>query len=267
MNIRLLTLNCYSLPFYPDTRSRLKTLARELQGRNLDVVLFQEIHLWGYAHLLAHSLPDFPHAVTASYLYTPKGGLLTLSRLPVLAKHFYLFDKRGRWFSPGLADWMLHKGVLCAEIVQDGMPMVIINTHLVANYSNNWSSGNHYTRHQRAELVQLGHILKEIELHKLVFIAGDFNMPTDAQIYQEFLAATGLFDPLAEDPKPTYRPMSFLPDSYAQPLDHVLIRAPAGTPVEVSAQIVFDQPVELVDGRKRFLSDHYGIEVEISCRA
>ncbi len=243
--------------------SRLKTIARELQGRAIDLLLFQEVHLWTYARLLARALPAFPYSATAPYLYAPKGGLLTLSRWPIERQHFVLFDKRGHWHTPGLADWLQYKGILLTRFTQEGMTFVVVNTHLLANYAADWSGGNRYTRHQRAELEQLAWTLDEIQKDKLVLVAGDFNIPTDSRLYQDFVHSTGLYDPLSTNSQPTFRPPPFFPAYYTQPLDHVLVRAPEGMQVDVSAQIVLDKPVRLVDGQESYLSDHSAIQAEI----
>ncbi|MGB8645309.1 MAG: endonuclease/exonuclease/phosphatase family protein [Anaerolineae bacterium] len=263
MVIRLLTLNCYSLPFDRTTRPRLETIAQEVQALSLDVVCFQEVHLWRYARLLARSLPEYAHSASAPYLYTPRGGLLTLSRHPIARQRFVLYEKRGRLHSPGFADWLLHKGILIAELTLPHTPVVIVNTHLLANYNADWSHGNHYARHQGAELEQLLHTLDEIERDRLVIVVGDFNIPTGTRLYGDFVRAAGLIDPLASSAQPTFRPPRFLPAHYALPLDHVLVRAPAGQLPEVSAQIVLARPVRLVNGIEAYLSDHSAILAEV----
>ncbi len=264
MQLRLLTLNTLSVPFVRHTRARLATLGRELNDAGLDVICFQEIQFSRYIPLVQQSFPNFPHHAFEPFVHAPKGGLMTLSRIPITRQRFVLYEKRGRITSPALADWVLHKGILVAELTMQDVPVAIVNTHLLANYSADWSQNNRYTRHQQAELQQLRHTLEEIGPETLVIVVGDFNIPTGTRLYRDFVSAAGLYDPLAQSTAPTFRPPRFLPGRHEQPLDHVLVRAPRGCRVQASARIVLRDPLSLVNGRRAHLSDHSAIEASVS---
>ncbi len=263
LQLRLLTLNTLGVPFMRHTRARLATLGRELNDAGLDVICFQEIQFSRYIPLVQESFPNFPHHAFEPFIHAPKGGLMTLSRLPIARQRFVLYEKRGRIASPALADWVLHKGILVAELAVLDVPIAIVNTHLVANYSADWSQNNRYARHQQAELKQLTQTLEEIRPETLVIVVGDFNIPTGTRLYRDFVRTTGLYDPLAESTAPTFRPPLFLPGRHEQPLDHILIRAPRGCNVQASARIVLRDPLRLVNGRHAHLSDHSAIEASI----
>jgi endonuclease/exonuclease/phosphatase family metal-dependent hydrolase len=158
---------------------------------------------------------------------------------------------------------MLHKGILVAHLDVAGSPVVVVNTHLLANYSADWSEHNGYARQQRAELHQLVQVLNEVGHDPLVTVVGDFNVPSGASIYQEFVRASALQDILGEKPEPTYRCPSYWPDRYVQALDHVLVRPPSGSSAQANAHLVFRDKTRLVDGKLAYLSDHFGIEAHI----
>ncbi len=262
-HLRLLTLNVQGHPFTRHTRSRLATIGQQASEAGLDVVCLQEIQFAPYIRVVRESFPAFAHYAYEPFVHAPKGGLMILSRLPIRQQRFVLYNKRGRLASPALADWILHKGILLAELVAGELPIAIVNTHLVANYAADWSRENRYVKHQQSELEQLRQLIEAIEPDRLTLVAGDFNVPATAAYYQEFLGRAGLHELLAEGGAPTYRPPRFLPGRYAQTLDHILLREPPGARLEASATIVFQERVRLASGRRVHLSDHSGILADV----
>ena len=77
------------------------------------------------------------------------------------------------------------------------LPIVVLNTHLTANYSGDWRSDNRYTRNERCQLEQLAETVRAQSADTLVLVAGDFNIPRGSGLYHEFMQASGLTDPLA----------------------------------------------------------------------
>jgi len=260
--LRLLSFNCLGVPAL-STRARLRTLARLVDEEQPDVVCLQEIQLHPYLRLIRRHVTALPHTAHEPFLHAPKGGLVTLSRLPVLRAEFELYRHRGWWHTPSLADWLLHKGFLATHHDLDGQPVIVINTHLVANYDGDWTPDNRYARAERAELAQLAAFLAGLPDEALLLVAGDFNLPRGSWLYDEFVAATGLLDPLADSRAPTYRPLRLLPDRYAEAIDHVYVRPPGGAAVTTAAVLRFDEPVPLVNGRTAHLSDHLGVELTL----
>jgi endonuclease/exonuclease/phosphatase family metal-dependent hydrolase len=110
---------------------------------------------------------------------------------------------------------------------------------------------------------QLSEIVRAQPPEALVVAAGDFNFPRDSWLYQEFLAESGMIDPLAGDPRPTVRAPPGISDRYALPIDFALVRAPALAGLRVTSDLRFDERV-VFSGRPRFLSDHVGVELRVS---
>jgi endonuclease/exonuclease/phosphatase family metal-dependent hydrolase len=153
--------------------------------------------------------------------------------------------------------------MLVTRIVVGGTPVVVVNTHLLANYSGDWSPGNRFARHQREQLQRLVEVVNGVDRRLPLVIAGDFNVPRGAWLYDEFLHATALRDVLAGDDRPTFRQAMLMPGRYARPIDFVFVRPPAGSEIVASARLVFQEKTRLVTGRVDYLSDHYGVEAEI----
>jgi endonuclease/exonuclease/phosphatase family metal-dependent hydrolase len=262
-HLNLVTLNCFGVPLVQNTRARLTTLARELDREPVDVVCLQEVQFAAYVPLLDQHFSRFPFKAYEPFLYAPKGGLLTFSRQPIHEISFTLYSERGWWHTPSVADWLLHKGVLVTEIMQAGQPIIILNTHLTANYDGDWSPTNRYARLEHAQLCELAAIVNELDAHSLVVVAGDFNIPRHGWLYDEFVAATDLIDPLAGNTQPTYYPVVGLPDRFAQSIDHIFVRTPAGYAMTVSAELVFEHAVRLISGSVGRVSDHMGIRLHL----
>jgi len=261
----LLTFNCMGLPRV-GTRRRLLTLARELERAPYDVVCLQEVQAVIHRKLLIQACTGYTSAY-APNVYGARGGLLTLSPRPITWNQYTSYRQRGRWSSPAIMDWPLHKGVLCTSLALGDLVVVVLNTHLNPNYRGNWLSNNHYARTERAQLNQLAEIVNAQPSAALVVVAGDFNVPRASQLYDEFLALSGLEDPLVGDSRPTYRPPPVIPKRYALPFDFVLTRAPPLPGFLVQADIRFCEQLPLVGGGTGYLSDHYAVELRVSWAA
>jgi endonuclease/exonuclease/phosphatase family metal-dependent hydrolase len=261
----LLTFNCLGAPGI-GTRRRLLTLARELESDPYDVVCLQEVQAQSYRKLLVQACESYT-SVYAPYVYAPRGGLLTLTRRPITGNQFTAYRERGRLHSPAIVDWPLHKGVLHTSLALGDLAVVVLSTHLNANYSGNWSQDNHFTHTERAQLRQLAEIVVAQPTSTLVVVAGDLNIPRGCPPYHEFLALSGLDDPLVGDPQPTYRPTFGIPKRYALALDFVLMRAPRLPDFQVRADLHFREQVPLIGGGTGYLSDHIAVELRISWAA
>lgn len=259
----LLTLNCFGVPTLL-VRRRLLTLARELNRSDMTVVCLQEVQAHLYRRMLIEACVEYPTNAFWPFVHAPKGGLLTLGRLPFHDTHFTLYEERGIWYTLGLADWLLHKGILRIATRVQTVPVIVLNTHLNANYDGDWHPKNRFARGEQRQLQQLAALVAAQPAEALVVVAGDFNIPRGSWLYDEFLEASGLVDPLAGDPRPTYRLLPGMPRRFALPIDFVLFRTPRLAHLRVHADIVFHEKLPLVDGSMNYLSDHCGVELRFT---
>ncbi len=84
-------------------------------------------------------------------------------------------------------------------------------------------------------------------------------------MYRDFLALSGLIDPMARDKRPTFRPPRGIPARYAVPIDFALVR-PASLPsFRAVGRLCFEEKVPVPGGRRNiYVSDHIGIELEVA---
>lgn len=262
-SISLITFNCFGTPT-PRTQRRLLTLADALNAGTADIVCLQEVQAHGYRRLLVRACRTFPFAAAERFIHAPKGGLLTLARLPIARFDYTLYRNRGNRHIPALADWILHKGVLRCEMEAHGQKIIILNTHLSANYRGDWQNENRYVREERGQLQQLAEIVTAQDQQAIVLVAGDFNVPRGSALFQDFLRASGLIDPLAGDTRPTYRRMPVIPARFTVPIDFALVRAPHLPGLHLACDFRFEDQMLLAGGSQTYLSDHVGLELTVT---
>ncbi|UWP79549.1 endonuclease/exonuclease/phosphatase family protein [Dactylosporangium fulvum] len=251
--VRLLTLNAL---FKGDVRLRLRALAELLEQGGHDVVCLQEVMYRANVRLLQRLVPTLPHRVSSGAVLL-EGGLVILSRWPVTRSRFVRYPM----LAPVRTELLMRKGAQVAVVRTPGGELAVVNTHLSANRDDDWSPGNRYTRIEQAELRHLAGVLGGVDPALPVVATGDFNVPRDSPVLAEFVAAAGLRDLMAGDTGPTYRPTPQFPAPPA--FDHVLVRPAPGRELDGRARLVFQDEVPLADGRRSYLSDHFGIATDL----
>ena len=259
----LLTLNCFGL-WLPNTRRRLLALARELEQCAYQVVCLQEIQLHEYQRLLVKECASYAFSFYEPYLHCPKGGLLTLSRLPFTSTSFEPYRERGSWYSPMLLDRLFFKGLSITGLMWNDIPMVIINTHLLANFAGDWERYGMYARVEEKQLRQLAETVRAQPMDSIVIVVGDFNIPRGSWLYEDFLVHSGLIDLLAGDTRPTLRIPFEAASRLSLAIDYILVRIPDRYPVKIDCDLCFSEKYVIGRQQRGYLSDHYGIEVRMT---
>lgn len=254
MTLRLLTLNAL---FKGDVRPRLTAIAAHLQDARYDIVCLQEVMAPAHARLLARLAPGYRHRRYHGRILI-KGGLVLLSRMPLLSARFVRFPVT----RPARPELLMRKGAQVALLDAPGGPLAVVNTHLSANRDDDWSPGNRYGALARAELARLAAAVAGVDPAVPLVVTGDLNLPRGAEALAGFLAAAGLRDAMAGDPRPTYRPTPRFPAPPA--FDHVLLRSAPGRTLSAACRLVLEHDTVAVDGRAVYLSDHYGIEATLT---
>lgn len=252
--IRLLTLNAL---IRGGVRQRLRALGGILERSEYDVVCLQEVLHRGGARLLRRLTPSYGERFATGFPLL-RGGLMLLSRWPVVRRDFTRFPIVGR----ARPELLMGKGAQVAVVRTPGGDLAVVNTHLSANRDGDWAPENRYTRIARAELATLARVVTAIDPALPVVVAGDFNVPRESPTLTAFRQAAGLDDVLAGDTGTTYRPTARYPAPPA--LDQVLVRSTSDGGVDARARLVFQDAVALPNGRTGYLSDHYGIEADLT---
>jgi endonuclease/exonuclease/phosphatase family metal-dependent hydrolase len=248
-SLRVLTLNCL---WSAAARPRLAAIAPLLDETGIDILCLQEVVLQRNVRLLERHLKSYRPAVFRPLGLHVTGGLVSFARQEIECGSYEVFQRRGDWWNIGVADRLIRKGFLASRLPVGDLPAVVINTHLLANYDEDWSPGNRFARQQRSELEQIAEAIGRIDDQVLLIVAGDFNVPAATPMFQEFLARCGLRNAFSEAPA-EYRL-----------IDHVLYRHPSGRELRVEAALRFQEPLRLSNGRSVRPSDHPAVEVQIA---
>lgn len=257
-----LTFNSFAILGWT-TRLRLLTLARELNDLDLELICLQEIQTHMARRVITTALDDYNHVAFVPHLHCPRGGLVTVARSPFVEEHFVRYEVQGRLYTPTIMDWFLRKGILVTRTHWHGVPIVVMNTHLIANYTANWNQTADAAQLQLSQLRQLAALVRGQPADAIVLVAGDFNVPRGSWLYTQFLEESGLHDTLADDERATYRPLPGVPSHYALPIDFVFVRQPRLPGFHIESQLAFSDKVELLDNRLAYLSDHLAIHTTL----
>lgn len=262
----LLTFNCFGGLNWTTPR-RLRSLARELELVAPTVVCLQEVQTNLALRFLLRASSAYPAHTYLPGLSAPLGSLLTLAQAPLHSPYFTRYTTQGTWFGPTLMDQLTQKGMLISKMQQGERTIVVINTHLVANYLANWQPDSRAARDQQHQLHQLADTVRHQPAEAIVLVAGDFNIPRGSWLYTEFLQRSGLHDPLAGDVRPTYRPFPGVPTRYALPIDFIFVRTPLDLPVQTATNFCFTEQCTYIGGGQGYLSDHLGVQVRLQWTA
>jgi endonuclease/exonuclease/phosphatase (EEP) superfamily protein YafD len=256
--LSLLTFNTFAILNW-DTPFRIVAFSKELAKLGADIVCLQEIHQHLFRRTLTTATPYHVDAIHAPKRGRPRGGLVTFSRLPVVTHNYTSYVEQGLWYGLEIMDRLLDKGLLITHYEHAGLSIIVINTHIMANYTANYDRKGRPALRQQAQLRQLATVVTALPTDALVILVGDFNLPRGSWLYQDFLEASGMEDSMAGDTRPTYRPLPGVPSHYALPIDFVFVRRPQHLSITIDSQLCLDQPVQLVGNYRNFLSDHVGI--------
>ena len=240
--MRLVTLNCL---FRNRPRARLRVIGDLLKEMAPDVVCLQEIFFKWNVRLLGDD-----RAIFRPWGIGVLGGLVTLAGGVVDSWRFEPF-RTSVWF-----ERTARKGFLTARLLVNGSPLTIVNTHLAANYDENWALDNRYARLQLDELSQLADAIGLLPDNEPLVVAGDFNVPADAPQFRQFMDRCGLRTAMEWS-------AVLASNRGLRGIDNILFRPPAGRLMVGRAALCFQDQVRLPDGRAVYPSDHLGLVAEL----
>ena len=258
----LLSLNTFGVPFYLSW-SRLRRLAGELNRSAVTTICLQEIQQNAYMPMIRRGLTSYPYCISERHIYAPKGGLATFSRLPVAQHRFEVYQDMGTWYSISFPDWATYKGILSVNLEVEGVPVIVLNTHMNANYGGVWQRVNPLARIEQRQVQQLHQAIHALPNEALVIVCGDFNFPRNSFLYEELVAQNNLLDPLVDDQRPSYRPFPLVPLKWKTSLDYLLIRKPAQKSFQVQADLMVMEDTTKRRPIQRFLTDHNALTLHI----
>ena len=265
MSLRLGTFNVWGLPeafgFGDDVSSRMRLIARRLQASDLDVLLIQEAWtdevrttLRAGALQAGFEVADGPGA---------SGGLMTLSRKPILRSRFERFRFRGDPERFATGEFIGGKGFQTVAIESDHGPLEVVNTHLHARYRRERPRLNSAVR-----LAQLLQILRHLsETEGTVVLGGDFNCAAGEIEYDLFQGLSGAFELGGGSRHPTLSRTNYYKrhrTAEDKRIDFLFVRPGPDVAWRArDARLLFAETARIRE-IDRSLSDHFGFRAELA---
>ncbi len=264
MQLRLGTFNVWGLPkpFADDLSARTRAIARRLPDQPLDVLLIQE----AWTDEVRDRLREAGLAAGYEVVYASPGsggGLMAMSRLPVLSNRFDKYRFRGDPERLAIGEFLGAKGYQTLTLEGSDGPFTVINTHVHARYRKARPRLNSAVR--TAQLLQLVG-----EIHRLegpVVAGGDFNCSESDPEYRIFRSLTGAVE-VAEGRMdlPTISRSNYYKQGRNDPdkrIDFLFLRPGSGQrPAVHEARLLFAEQ-ERIRGIDRSLSDHFGVSARV----
>jgi endonuclease/exonuclease/phosphatase family metal-dependent hydrolase len=267
LDLRLGTFNVWGLPkpFADDLSARTRAIARRLPSLDLDVLLLQEVWTDEVRDTLEHAALDAGFEVALASRESG-GGLMVISRLPILGNRFDKYHFRGdpERFSQG--EFLGAKGYQTLILQGTEGPFGLINTHLHARYRKSRPTLNSAVR--TAQLLQL--VGETQRIPGSLIIGGDFNCCADDPEYRIFRGLTGSIDVAAgRRDLPTISRSNYykrMRRGADKRIDYLFHRPGRGIAVDHGPARHLFADSETIRGIDRSLSDHYGVAARIGWR-
>jgi endonuclease/exonuclease/phosphatase family metal-dependent hydrolase len=154
--------------------------------------------------------------------------------------------------------------MLVTSLIWNDIPIVIINTHLLANFAGDWERHGMYARVEEKQLRQLAETVQAQSLDCIVIVVGDFNIPRGSRLYQDFLVRSGLTDLLAGDTRPTLRISLGAASRFPLAIDYIFVRIPDRYSLRINCDLYLTEKYTIGKRQRGYLSDHNGIEIHIT---
>lgn len=237
MRIRVATLNVWALPLglAPRRAERIRAIGARLARHEADVWALQEVWTGAAREALARDARAAGYTVVHG-----GGGLLLASRLPVEESAFRPFALAGIATHVHRGDYQGGKGFLTARLRTPEGPLVVVDTHLHAQYAPD--GADPFFAHRVGQVVELAAAVAPVAAP--LVLAGDFNAREDRPEYAILRGLTGVRDAAAELDR--REPTS----SSGTRIDYVFTRGPQPR----AARVFLEQGT---------YSDHAGLLVEL----
>lgn len=255
-HVKIITLNLYGVPF-SNLSARLDKICETINSSNADIINLQQVHTYDVVWRLRRRLPEFASVSYVPSLVGPLGGLLTLSKRKINNRTFWQANQASKLLGVNV------KGAILMEL-ETGL--FICNVHLSANTDGDWTSSSKFYGMHKRQLAGLGDFIRtHTGSASPVLLTGDFNVAKDSSLFEAFVRKNGFFDTSNEDLRPTFH-KEFLPEGEpGRRIDHILLRNTHSFRITASSRL-FEHKVMLRNGKRSFLSDHFGLCSRIEMR-
>lgn len=263
MQLNLLTFNTLGTPvFAPDIRKRYLKTAELINASEIDVVCLQEIFSHYNKHWFNKGLTNFPYRVYKPFVPGLHGGLAMYSRIPLEFVNYKQFVYPKGMRVP-FYTLLARSGILMARFKD--IPLNLATTHLASDVVHNLTPENKLYKLIQTQLEQTADVFNKLAETNNTLLAGDFNLSTDSQLYDEFIDNTHALDLFKGDTTPSYAnnriPYIYIAET-SRRIDYIFYKGKKHIQVK-KKEMRFGEKVESKDGKPFYLSDHTALFTSI----
>jgi len=258
--ISLATFNLKGSPILErDTYKRIKTLGISLNKKDIDIVNLQEVFTYYHLYLLKRKMSNFPYCLFEPFVFGPKGGLVTISKIPIQKASFVSYP------NPKIFKRIfLGKGVLINKIKDSAI--YILNTHLTANRDNDWSKTNRFYPVHVSQIEKLKKAIENIKSFNFLIVSGDFNISKNSDLYKNITDKIQLKDVFKEYNFPTFHQEFMSKKEKSNRIDYILIKTKKRWSSTKKSHL-FTKAQIAKNINKGFLSDHIGLQTLLNLKS
>ncbi len=264
-NFRIVTLNCWGVPFAARDRSaRMQAIGQTLSQMNLDLIGLQEVYLPEDRNVISEQVAVqglvynhyFPSGVFGS-------GLFIMSRYPFVAYDFWRYSLNGEPDDLIRSDYYAGKGLAWVRVQTPQGLIDFYNTHLIAPYDE--IGDDIYYSHRVTQAYELTRHVKETSQDTPAIVTGDLNSPSSSLTYRTIREYGMLMDSylvaMPGDPGITVTTeIPYLLVHEPERIDYILYRNSKDRLFQVrESKVVFRDLPQEFKASMRAYSDHYGV--------
>lgn len=256
------TLNTLGIPG-TNLIQRYKKIGEFFNKSQTDIVQLQEIFSYWHLHLIKRNMSNFPYCVYKKGFLGPKGGLVTLSRLPLKIIGFSDY-KSSLISSRTLVDMRIFKGCLITKLLN--YDRILINTHLNSNPAWNFKNGNIYDKLLTSQIKQFHEVVSNSKKKvSLIIAAGDFNIDKSSIYYKKLTNYPRLTDLFKTHNTPTH-PKGFITilDKGNTRIDYIFLIGNNTRNLKIKTRQLLTDKINLKNGLFDYVSDHICLQTTIS---
>jgi endonuclease/exonuclease/phosphatase family metal-dependent hydrolase len=270
--ISLLSFNVFGSPFHAqrvirtlfttNIYKRFTYLANSLNTSDIDILALQEVNTYRQLFFLKKRLSNYPYVYYKRYLQGPKGGVVFFSRRACTDVNYVSFRKSGVYWNKSFIAHLLRRGLLTVNVA--GIPATLVNTHLTHNLEHDWTARKGIRSIHDSQIAQIiTHLNQKKIQDRAIVLIGDFNIPKDSQLFEQFVRHAKLKDVFEEQTKTTYHEEYTFKDIPLGRIDHIFLFPNEEKVKVLEKEHMFEDKVTLENGKQSYLSDHIGLYTKI----
>lgn len=273
--LTVITFNVQGVPSFSEkTRYRFKKITRALKKEDADIINLQEVFTYRNLNILKSCLKNYPYFGYSKFILGPRGGVVTFSKIPLKKEKYIPYSSvnllKSKLLKTFRRNMLTGKGILVTRI--DGLdsdelkkaPIFILNTHLIANSSNDWSKKNSFNCVYLDQIEKLTSAIRSLKNYAVLILSGDFNIPVGSDLYKTMVSNLKMTDVFAKETRPTFH-KKFLPKGeMGNRLDYLLTKSNRIKLIVSSKTHIFTTRLISRNINRGFVSDHLGLKATLS---